>query len=89
MGKSSGKRQKGNIDMSKRSLRLSASNVGERGTMPPNVPQRKKEIRSCKSLKVTWNYVNQVKKNLMAARNALTLQPFWQVSLRNYLRKRF
>ena len=58
MGKLSGKRQKGNIDMSKRSLRLSASNVGERGIMPPNVPQRKKEIRSCKSLKVTWNYVN-------------------------------
>lgn len=38
---------------SKRSLRLNASNVGKRGTLPPNAPQRKKVRRSCKSYEVT------------------------------------
>ena len=38
--------------VSKRTLRLSASSVGERGTMPLNVPQRKK---GKKALQVTWS----------------------------------
>ena len=55
----------------KRTLRLSASSVGGKHTKPPNVPQRKKERKSCKSLGVTQNHVNLVKKNPMPVRNAL------------------
>ncbi|KAL6348246.1 hypothetical protein AAG906_005538 [Vitis piasezkii] len=70
------KKSKEGTRMSKRTLRLTASSVGERGTMPLNVPQRKKERKLCKSLGVTQNHVNLMKKNLMPM--ALISQPLWQ-----------
>ena len=82
MGKSNVKDKKKDKS-AKRTLRLSASSVGERGTRPLNVPQRKKERKPCKSLGVTQNHVNLVKKNPMLVRNALISQPLWQVSLMN------
>ena len=44
----------------------------ERGIMLPNVSQRKRKRRSCKSLGVIRNLVNQVKNNPMEVKNALT-----------------